>query len=216
MAFRTIISLGEDCEVAHQLRRRFGVERAGLFDWWISSLHGLIRVLREGPGELLAFHDLEPIDERQAMASRSHGIVFHHDFRRGPDGLVDVEAAPSQIAEVQAKSWALWKRLNRDCEAGGPVLFVRARRRDQFDLGPDPEDRNEGQALADLRRAAMERWPASDLHFLFLGYCPSFAAQNVTFDEVADAGDISGWSGSDRGWDQMLERRHVELQPPSR
>jgi len=36
--YSAIVSLGGNCEVAHQLRRRFGGERAFPFDWWITPL----------------------------------------------------------------------------------------------------------------------------------------------------------------------------------
>ncbi len=208
MKFQTIISLGEDCEVAHQLRRHFGVERAGIFDWLMLPPRGLIRLLREGPDELLQFADLEPIDGRQAMASRAYGIVFHHEFKRGPDRLVDVDRVASQLERVGAKYRALWKRLDTDCQGGGPILFVCSRRRIPDVAGTGLDD---GEALKALRAAAMARWPGADLHFLFLGYTPCIAADNVTFDRVEDRGDITGWSGSDRGWDEVLARHGAEL-----
>ena len=208
MIFQHVISLGEDCEVAHHLRRYLKVERANLFDWLMLPPEGLIRVLREGTGMLGALEDLEPIDGGQAMASRSYGIVFHHEFKRGEDGLVDLDQVPAQLERVRAKYVALWERLDRDCRGGGPVLFVHSRRRlpDVAGTGID-----QGEPLEALRAAAMERWPDADLRFVFLGFTPWFAADNVTFDQVADRGDIRDWSGSALGWDEMLERNGVEL-----
>lgn len=207
MTFQTIISLGEGCEVAYQLRRHFGTERAGMFDWLILPPRGLGRLLHDGPDELLQLDELEPIDGGNTIVTRRYGIAFHHEFRRGGDGLVKVHRIASQLANVRAKYQALWERLNSDCLAGGPVLFVCSRRR-EADL--DGVGLDDGEALAELRAAAMTRWPGADLRFLFLGYTPWFVADDVTFDQV-EGGDPADWRGSDLGWDQMLQRNRVEL-----
>jgi hypothetical protein len=42
MEFDTIISLGGSCETARHIRRRFGIDRAQVFDWWITPFNAVI------------------------------------------------------------------------------------------------------------------------------------------------------------------------------
>ena len=57
MRVDSIVSLGGNCVAAWHVRRHFGIERAGMLDWWIVPFAGLLKLIEDGPSGLFTPED---------------------------------------------------------------------------------------------------------------------------------------------------------------
>lgn len=214
MIFDSLIGLGGSCEVAANVRRRFGIERAGMLDWWISPFAGLVRLIEEGPSCLFDPADMDLTPDKDAAISRAFGFVFHHDFPRDSEGLVLESDAPERLCALRNKFHMLWNRMNDACQPGASVLFLRSRRDMLVSSNTPVENADSERGHADLARlceAIRCRWPQTRAKVLFLGYDRYVHHSMAAFDTVEDMGDIMDWSGSATGWDAMFQRQAIVL-----
>ena len=91
-AYDEIVSLGNHCRVAYNLRRTFGIARAYPFDWWITPVQALIAFLEDpsldklyDPGQLAPVMREEKIF---AIDNIHYGIQLQHEFPRWKNGSV--------------------------------------------------------------------------------------------------------------------------------
>lgn len=122
-----IISLGNRCATAYNLRRHFGFGDGHLFDWWITPYPGLLILLDNLSADWLyePVH-LELRPDRSAVRHRLTGIELTHDFPRvgaanGPvtsDFLRHLDRPRSRAAYLIDKL----RSLNDPAER---ILFIR-------------------------------------------------------------------------------------------
>jgi hypothetical protein len=184
-----IISLGHWCGPAANIRRRFGIEAAMPFDWWITPFDSLMKVLDERFANLFREENIELFDaegrERHTVRDNYYQLYYHHDFERDPQHRVLPDIAP-QAAALREKYRFIVQRFLDRCR-GARVAFIRndmcrhltdPAQGPRYSLeGPD-EQRRMAAALYDLLRALTQ--PRSmDL----------FILSNLPAGETHDRGD---------------------------
>jgi hypothetical protein len=78
-----VVSLGGQCETAYNLRRYFDFSTAYPFDWWVSPLSTVIRLLRDF--DIDALYDtrrLEGTADFGTVIHRDYDLQLHHEFPR--------------------------------------------------------------------------------------------------------------------------------------
>lgn len=199
-----IISLGGRCEVAYQLRRLTGSDRAFPFDWWITPLRSLPNILREGPAavfdekyiRVLPDYDGHPaIYSHLGYSEQKGGTIHLHEFSRSENFLeMPLKDISARLVE---KYTALEERIVR---AGleGPVTFVR-----KFMVGHDPEDPAHLTRLLDEIEPLL-REIAPNYELLLLNYCEIPPRKGVIQRNVTVYDDVTE-HGSNRGWEELFK-----------
>lgn len=125
--YRHCISLGTGCQTAYHLRLRLGCSEAHFFDWLVTPVPALLRLVEGGFSglfdraddfvSLLAQTDQKPGMLHEPLRHRPLDILFYHDFAPG--------LARSDLGEVREKYRFLATRWKAAVAEGGPILFVR-------------------------------------------------------------------------------------------
>ena len=212
MRYDDVISLGGNCEVAEHWRRFSGDQRAFPFDWWITPLPSVERILAGGFRNMCLTSNMKVINFGRTVMCTHYCIAHHHDFPRveGPSALIDTNAMADACANAQQKYTALGRRFREACAPRRKVLFIRSWR-ETLDFAPTayaPDDlvRYDFDRLVE---AIANMSPDLDFKVLFVNYGPQRSDHPRTiFHNVEDKGDSVGWSGSPGGWDDMF-RLHV-------
>jgi Putative papain-like cysteine peptidase (DUF1796) len=122
-----VVSLGDCCAPAANIRRRFGVTTASPFDWWVSPFNATMKLLREGFANVLLPDNLEIIPAaegyQESVRCNYHGMLHHHDFERSADQLIIKNIAVQQATVLQ-KTRFIVDRF-RATLANKSVLFIR-------------------------------------------------------------------------------------------
>lgn len=200
-----IVSLGAVCEVAYQVRRLTRSERAYPFDWWVTPLASVLKVLEAGAPAVFEAANLMKVPDYggvPALYSRLSGTVHRHEFPAGEDYLALGEA---EMAErLIPKYEALQARLVDDC-AEGTTLFVR-----QCLPAHDPKDDALEETLDQLH-AALATF-AADPRLLLLDYAPVRPRpwlMTASVPRLRDHNDL----GSRRGWNRTFRTLGIACRP---
>lgn len=204
------ISLGCRCDAAWQIRRRFGTSRAFPFDWLVSPLPAITRLLRDGFDRITG--NLEVINYHPngwTVWNPDYRIFLHHEFARTPGGQI-VPDWRDHVDEVAAKYRALGDRLFQTMKEAPAVTFIR--RAGDFKMpGEQPLPTPPGQYL-DLLDAIQDRMTARPR--LILLNCtdtpddPRIVADEVAQPSIEEMPDRSLiWRGSTIAYDAMFDRR---------
>lgn len=191
-----MISLGGRCEVAYQIRRATRSGTAYPFDWWVTPLDSVVKVLEggfEGVFEARHLVRLPDLDGKKALYSSSAGTWHLHEFRHEEDFLS--YALDEVERRLRPKYAFLQSRLLEDC-GKGRTLFIRQHLRD------DPDEPEELRAAVERICAALgaiSPW----YRLLLLDYPPGLEGPTVIQRRVTGHPDLTE-VGSDRGWDEML------------
>jgi len=122
--YDVIVSAGDWCAPAHNIRRVFGRERAYPFDWWVSPYKSFIKLLDENFVNLLISDNLVLTEGNASVRCNYYGILHHHDFTRDREDKI-LPDFKKELPKVIAKTRALIARLYTDVE-GRDALFVRS------------------------------------------------------------------------------------------
>lgn len=191
-----IVSLGALCEVAYQVRRLTRSERAYPFDWWVTPLGSVLKVLEAGAPAVFQASKLMKVPDyggTPALYSHLSGTIHLHEFPAGEDFLAMEEAEMAR--RLIPKYESLQARLLADC-AQGTTLFVR-----QCLPAHDPKA-EALEAAIDGLHARLQTFAANPL-LLLLDYAPVkqrpwlLTATVPRLDDCAD-------TGSPRGWDRTF------------
>ncbi|HZF85946.1 MAG TPA: DUF1796 family putative cysteine peptidase [Burkholderiaceae bacterium] len=116
--FGHVVSVGGDCQPAHQIRRITGLHHAHLFDWLLVPADGVARLLDADFDGWLApdtlFLEAAPYAH---VRDARYGVRFLHDFALQPGFLAG-------LPPVRAKYEALVKRWRLLMASDAAVLFV--------------------------------------------------------------------------------------------
>lgn len=123
MKYSKIISLGSDCQPAHYIRTLSKQTEAYPFDWLITPVEALTKLIEYGPESMFydasKFEDLH--EKRPNNASIKHkelGVVFFHDF--------PPQQALGAFPQVQSKYRHLASRWHQALSGSKlNVLFIR-------------------------------------------------------------------------------------------
>ncbi len=205
-----VVSLGSNCEVTDSIRDYYGIDRAYPFDWWITPLDSVVRLLEARFDGLLDPGQVSRTEDGHTVVCRRFNIMHHHDFARSPDAKV----APNlgdQFPHAQQKFRHLTQRFLRDC-AAGRTLFLRNRATSDPHL-PAIGDESSDAALLKLWRTLRATFPEADMTLLAtnLGRKGSLEAGQIILDEITDHGDGRNHRVSPRGWNELFDRQGFRL-----
>jgi Putative papain-like cysteine peptidase (DUF1796) len=85
--FDHYVSLGNNCEVAFQMRRVLGYDRSNFFNWNITPVHSLISLLRSDFSDILEVHNLSH-GSGNLFHDAAHDYYLHTEFSY-PDMMAD-------------------------------------------------------------------------------------------------------------------------------
>jgi hypothetical protein len=131
-----IVSLGDNCAPAFNIRRVFGRERAYPFDWWVTPYYAMMRLLAENYAGLFQPEHLVRAHDDKTVLCRHYGLWHHHDFTKDADDRV-LPGFLDEIPQARSKTKALLGRLFED-SAGRDVLFLRSSLIDGGERAADP------------------------------------------------------------------------------
>lgn len=190
MRYSKIISLGLDCQPAHYIRTLSKQTEAYPFDWLITPMETLPRILATGPESIFydvaQFEDLH--EKRPSNATIKHkdlGIVFFHDF--------PPNQALGAFSQVQSKYRHLASRWHSTLNENIAVLFIR-------------HYANKQNAL-DIRTALRKQYPklAFDLLVVNEGAADRdpWGVENI-FNRSVEA-TTTDWHGDSIGWTNIFK-----------
>lgn len=214
MKYDSVISVGGNCEVAHNLREFTGSTSAHVFDWWVAPFPGVIDLLDSNFTGLFESSNMEIMGDRKAVRCKRYGIIHHHDFKRDENKRVIVEEVEEQLPKLTAKYAALLSRLLGACSDGRRVLLIRSWREIIHEPKGYPKQLIPGVPIYDFSGfvdAFRRRFPDANISVLFVNYGGQRVdIDEVYFDNIKDYGDTPGWQGSALGWRELLNR-HVTI-----
>jgi len=139
-----IVSLGNRCEVAYQIRRYFLIEKSYPFDWWITPRMSLLKALKNLEVEnMFNVEKLELTSDYTSMISslffvhypddsvinQDYGIHYYHDFLRetgnNDNGKINLNYK-EQIPNVKKKFMHVFENFNNLNQPENSILFIRS------------------------------------------------------------------------------------------
>lgn len=204
-----VVSLGSNCEVTAALRDYFNVDRAYPFDWWITPLKSVKKILRDDFKSLLNSEFLEVSKDKNTVHCKHYNILHHHDFTRG-EGYQIIPDIESQIPNLKAKFEYLADRFFKDC-ATGKNLFIR--NRVGYDSYLDQDGGDIQEDYEDLYRLICEIFPLADNYLLVTNVGHAGVSQNgkIFFDDITNHGECDDFRVSPKGWRELFERQKFVL-----
>lgn len=196
MLFDYVISLGNYCETAYQIRRLTGNEKAYFFDWLVTPADGLIIALESDFRQVFLRQNLELWHGGESIIDTATNILFHHDFSRDVNGKISPETIDVEYPERRRKIEFLIERWNNDLREG-TTLFVWA-------------DNVSECTFSRVACALKRQFPAAFHHFLLIlsPDTPRFSTElgeNVTLGPaIAAPPGPEMWKGVDKAWDDTL------------
>lgn len=216
-----VLSFGTNCEITYNLRKFFGVESAGLFDWMITPISALPGLIERGFEFSTARfpEDCRHVRFRDGGDSVLHmptGILLHHAFSRDADGKI-VEFWRDEIPSVIEKHAFLGARmaewLSRSKRA---VIFVNKTGKHEF-VDKSSDERSYQKIIAALER----KFPTNDFIIVFTNPVPD-AIGAVTDDNRVRSidvqhlgkwhdGVVGHFAGCSEGWREALSSLKIRL-----
>jgi hypothetical protein len=180
-----IVSLGQNCATAYNLRRHFDFGDAFPFDWWIVPADGLARFLVNP--DVDALYDparLELTPDAGSVRHREFDFKLFHEFPRQsdlPDSRIRedwhefIERPKQRAAALVAKLMKLNATSNR-------IAFIR-----------------EGPSSVDLADQLDALFPMAETTLAVLEHIPD------------NRSDPEAWKGNAAGWDRALSALGLTL-----
>jgi hypothetical protein len=207
--FDHIVSLGSYCQTAYQIRRRFGIDTAHVFDWWVTPTVSLIDLFESNFSHLFVAENMKIVheDAGDAVMCAHYGLMHYHDF---DEAKIDGRPAPFLVRAALPGNHSKFAYLLRRFYAlKGKVLFIRCgdgyvehyRHNCDFDSG----------RIKRLIRSIENIMPGVEFKMLLLnGHYTGGDDERCVID-VVDNYDVKEWYGSDQGWDELFRRLGIRL-----
>jgi hypothetical protein len=199
--FELIISLGGLCQVAYQIEQRFGFRISSPFDWIVTPLESVAKILSD---DGLRFGSAIHVDDGGRLAVCSnYGVAYHHDHAKDENYIVHV-SAESMIAS-RSKMIHKYKKLAALLEQNQRTLFVRlgghhdCARPEPYRADPRPTTTDDLNALCGALSARFPNLPFQLAFVTFRGVTPLHILQErldprVRLFEIKDY-DTNDWAG---------------------
>jgi hypothetical protein len=190
MRFQKVLSLGYACDVAHQIRRILNQTEAYPFDWLLTPLDAIEKMIRTEFADFL--HEANLRADEACVFDQSSGIRFLHDFTNLQNFHNELDGAK----EKYHRRIARWLDLTRQkC----PVLFVRSQKlHDRLPL----IDYEAARRLLDV---IGRHYTSISPHLLVVqpedSTIPDRRGEDVTMVKMPNS---LLWSGDDERWDALL------------
>ena len=208
-----VISLGYRCEVAHQIRTRFGDERAMPFDWLITPLSSIPLMVEEEFRHMIDPAWLEPAEVVRrgrvvtTVVNRRYQVLIPHEFPQDAARSL----APDwreHLPQARAKWEFLAERWRSAMATEQPILFVRR----GGDVRLPDKALMPTSARGHLEVLAALRSVARDCRLLVVDAGCDLGGTGILTDSLETAGaddvaeDDETWSGPPQAWARVLDR----------
>lgn len=204
MVFRHVVSLGGNCEPAHQLRLNALHTVRGVFDWLVTPLDAIPTILADRGARLA--NEFVAVHEGTSVGCRAYDVLYHHEFPR--DDRNRVIFGMREVERCRAKLRHKWDNLEAACRGNEAILFVRLGPEsdlpwDRCGPGREPVRSNDLNRIADAIGAAFP-----GLEFRLLVIALPGGAEHV-FSEALDPRvavralprhRTVGWAADDEDW----------------
>jgi hypothetical protein len=213
-----VISLGTNCEIAFNLRKFFGFERAYPFDWWGTPLNAVAPVLASRFAVGINRDNLQAVGGRRSILNLKYRILHHHDFPRVPGNRLIAPDWTNAIEACRAKYAALGRSFFDDLtHARRALFFLNGNGAHEFLDEEGQRAISNGGHYLNIQLTLERLFP--HLEFFIVVSRPeedaleasAGASRVVCLPGVTDYGDRldgnpSHFGGSMRGWSEALSR----------
>ncbi|MBD8665910.1 hypothetical protein IFT59_21945 [Rhizobium sp. CFBP 8752] len=122
--YESVILLGSLCQVAFQLKEHDIKYVDGPFEWTVTTLESVLKILRDEGRSFAKNVTVTP--DAQSVSCNQYGMLYHHDFPRGsgPKPLVE-PITPEAQAEVASKFAHKMRSFTEKSRSTGRKVFIR-------------------------------------------------------------------------------------------
>ena len=118
------ISLGSNCEVGFQLRRWLGRDVATFFNWLVTPLDALVKVIEADFAGVYAKENLRPTGDEEMIFDAGSGLKFHSAFRKELGRNLSGPRFDELYAESAAKYAMLAQRFRTLAQSSNRVAYL--------------------------------------------------------------------------------------------
>lgn len=187
------VSLGVNCQVAHQIRRATGQREAFFFDWIVTEHAALLKATPLHFTSILESENLQLATNRKSVLDLGSGLRFYlHDFP-SKDGVIDPETLEASGVAIRDKYLRRAERTRSLLLSGSPVVLVR------YVHGPSPDVLM--QQRSEIMDAFRRNYPQGNLSFLWVTDSDAVAA---TLGIPCAPPSPLGWTGDNAAWDRAF------------
>ena len=202
--FTHVVPLGLSCRVTHQARTYFRAVAAYPFDWWISSLDGIVRYLdNPDPDRIFRMSGLmEKMEDGwiHSIVSREFGFQLFHEFPRQKETPAVRVVSPNWRDAIKPARIKHQIRLERMLALDRPensILFVRHK------LDAADHVTNFQTMVDRLWQILHHRWQQANIKLLFVNVPhftpPSPDVLSLALDDRPGPAN-EAWRGDDVPW----------------
>jgi len=192
-----IVSIGDDCSAAYQIRRYTGIDTPLIFDWLGSPPKVLTQLIEGDFAGFFERRNLVISDLRDTVTDTGCGAVHPHAFSHdGQNGITEAIIDAEYGSVRRRYDWLIdqWRMLGDNACLG----FVRTAR-------------GNGESATELLDSLSRRFPASEIFLLLfrrgLAHDVTISGNVMIYDVSHDAGPAPNyWQGDDSNWDDALAR----------
>lgn len=185
--FGHAVSVGGDCQPAHQIRRITGRHEAHVFDWLLVRADGVARLIDSGFDGWLQTGALSLETQPYAhIRDAAHNVHFLHDFPLEPGFEADAD-------RVRAKYGVLVQRWHLLLASEAAVLFVWKGDEGRDAVAPIARALRRARGARPFRLLAL-RSDVQEADWQLPGVTNRFLRQPAPCD----------WTGDDAAWDDLF------------
>jgi hypothetical protein len=119
--FQIIVSLGGLCQVAYQIERRFGYKFNSPFDWIVTPMESIEKILSTDGSEF--GRSIKVINNGSTAICRSYGVAYHHDYKRDENGYIIIDS--DSILASRSKMINKYEKFKEMLASKPRTLFIR-------------------------------------------------------------------------------------------
>jgi hypothetical protein len=198
MAAMKFLSIGENCQVAGQLRRTLSIKTT-YFDNLVTPFGGLLKALDRDIYKTLTAEDFDigTWEGNPSAVERETGIFFHHEFRGTSEQHMSEVDIISHVKNVDEKFRFLSDRFLKIARNSGKKCFVRR----QYDGSIISRE-----GMRDIYNA-LEAVGATNFFLLNVHSSPThpgLIADGPILFRYLENKPEAGWMGDNSGWADTL------------
>lgn len=219
--FDHVISLGQQCQGAYQIRRYFGLQQTHFFDYKRTSIECLRDIFDQDFKDITLPENLSFSREQNNITDTRYNLILSHDFFN-EKGLVP-EDYMSMYPNVRSKFDHLIGKIKSVLDSHSSCLFVYTFHRFKC------KRYNDLNAALELETALKKRSPRLRFKILYVDnftclksgkigkyseaveYSYKIESQDKVYQEQRKDVAIERWKGSDLAWDRIF--RQYTIQP---
>jgi hypothetical protein len=211
-----VLSLGGLCQVALQIEKRFGFRYSSPFDWLVTPLASVAKVLSDGGNRFGVA--VKTANAGQAPVCANYGLSYHHEFVRDESKAVIIDT--EGLERTRGKLTHKYSRMSELVD-GKKTLFVRlAGHNDGLLPTPYAKDvrATKAEDLNAMAEGIQKAFPALDFEIAFV-HIPDYTTVDIgpgQLDPRIRVFEIentpsAGWEGAPESWAPIFDSYTFDL-----